>query len=264
MLYSPRWLSRALCLAAGCLLALFGALAPAAAQSPPITVTIDRVGYDLQGHVRHGAWFPAVVTIENQGADARATLAVRTDGNRSIVEQPVDLPGGSRKQITVLLRAHLNQSNVLAQVAVGANRIGADPRRLIVHDPSDAMIGVISDDPGLLAGLRLPGASTTVVNLEPGVFPASDAELANFSALAISSGEPTAEQAALLRRWVVAGGTLLLANGPSSLGLPPELAELAPGTADGAASQVRLTEAITLSARPLSVAPDAEALMLGG
>jgi hypothetical protein len=261
---------------AGCLLVMFGLITPAAAQSPPITITIDRAGYDLQGHVRSGGWFPVLVTVENQGADIQGSLVVRTDGGtRSIVQQPVDLPGGSRKQITVLLRANLSQSTVLAQLVTGAGRAGSDPRRLIVHDTSEALVGVIGGAPGLLAGLRPAGPSVTVVNFEPGLFPSSDAELATFSALAISGGEPTPEQAALLRRWVVAGGTLLIDGGPSSLGLPAALQELAPGTLDASANAAapallsainttRLTTPITLSARPLTVAADAETVLAAG
>jgi hypothetical protein len=275
MLCSPRSFWRALCAMAGCLLVMFGLLTPAAAQSPPITITIDRVGYDLQGHVRSGGWFPVLVTVENQGADIQGTLVIRTDGTRSIVQQPVDLPGGSRKQITVLLRANLSQSTVLAQLVTGASRAGADPRRLIVHDTSEALVGVIGGPPGALAGLRPVGTSVTVVSFEPGLFPSSDAELAMFSVLALSGGELTPEQAAMLRRWVVAGGTLLLDGGPSALGLPEALQELAPGTLDASANAAapallsevnttRLTAPITLSARPLTVAPDAEAVLAAG
>ena len=271
----PQRLCRVLSILSGLIALVFGVIAPVAAQNPTISITIDRIGYNPQGNVRDGAWFPVVVTVENTGADTRGFLELNGSTRDVLVRQPLDLAGGARKQITLLFRADLNQNSMVARFTNAAGSVASTPERLIVHDQTDVLIGVSGGQPATLGGLRVRGPSTIVVNFEADAFPNTDAELANFSALALIGTEPTPEQAAALRRWVVAGGVLLLNGGPSSLGIAATLANDAPGsvdTATNAASSVvltnagttRLTTPVTLAVRPLTVAADATALLSVG
>jgi hypothetical protein len=241
------------------------------AQSNPVEVSIERIGFDAQGNALNGAWVPVVVTGVNTAADIRGSLVIDSGRNAAIVRQPLDLPGGARKQVTLLYRTDLNQSTLTASfVSEQGDVLATDSERYIVHDSGDALVGVFGGPPTALAGFRVRGRTTTVLNLPGDVLPATDAELMNFSVIAIVGEEPTAEQAAALQRWVVTGGTLLIDSGPSSQGTPASLSQLTPAQATGAAPQTAILSGfgttkfltpVTLVVRPL-LEPAADATVL--
>ncbi len=248
---------------------------PTAAQGNPVEVTIERIGFDAQGNALSGAWIPVVVTIANPAADLRGTLEIQASAGAAIVRQPLDLPGGARKQVTLLYRADLNHSNIRAtfRSEQGATLATAS-ERYIVHDSGDVLVGVFGGPATTLAGFRVRGRTTTVLNLPSAGLPGSDAELLNFTVIALVGAEPTAEQAAALQRWVASGGTLLIDSGPSSLGIPASLSQLAPARAAETAPQTvairtfgptNLSAPVTLTARPLlELAADATVLAQDG
>ncbi len=49
-----------------------------AQNANPITITIDQVGFDAQGHVLNGGWYPVISTIENSGADIQVQVVIET------------------------------------------------------------------------------------------------------------------------------------------------------------------------------------------
>lgn len=244
------------------------------AQNAAITVSIERVGFEPQGNALDSAWIPVVVTVENIAADTRGTLMVQANGRSALVQQPLELPGGARKQLTLLYRANLNQT-VLTATFIDQQGLtqGQDDERLIVHDNSNALIGVFGGPPSALAGFRLRDRTTTVLSLAADVLPATDAELANFAVIALIGIDPDATQTAALQRWVAVGGVLLVDGGPSNLGVPAGIAQLAPaqstpGTAQTATlaafGPTRFTKPVALSVRPLNPRPDAEILAQDG
>ena len=202
---------------------------PTFAQNP-ISITIDQAGFDDQGHVLIGAWFPVVVTIENGGGDVQGTLTVETNRARPKAGQTLDLPGGARKQVTLLVRNDGNDSfdvvfsraNAAARVSVGG--------RIIAHQRTDHLIGLVGTQPAALAGFNL--ANTTLVTIDPTTMVINDATLANFKVLVVSNLTPTTEQVAALNRWVMTGGLLIVDSGASSDGIAPEFADLVPATVD--------------------------------
>ncbi len=241
------------------------------AQGNPLEVVIERIGFDAQGNALSGAWVPVVVTLANPGADIRGTLEVQGGASAAIVRQPVDLPGGARKQVTVLYRADLNQSTLRASfISEQGATLNTDNERFIVHDSGDVLVGVFGGPATALAGFRVRGRTTTLLNLPGDMLPASDAELMNFSVIALVGADPGVEQAAALQRWVATGGTLLIDSGPSSLGTPASLAQLAPASAAETAPRpailsgfgaTRFATPVTLTVRPL-LEPAADATVL--
>jgi len=252
-----------------CLLSLLPSSAQA--QGGSVEISIDRIGFDAQGNALSGAWVPVVVTVTNTAADLRGTLQVQSGRSGSIVRQPLDLPGGARKQVTLLYRVDLNQSTLGASFTSEQGALLAnDQERYIVHDSGDVLVGVFGGPPATLAGFRVVGRTTTVLNLPADVLPSSDAELMNFAVIALIGAEPNADQAAALQRWVAAGGTLLIDAGPSSLGIPASMSGLAPARLGEGAPQpailsgfgsTRFTTPVTLTARPL-LDPTADATVL--
>jgi len=81
----PQRLCRVFIICLGLIALVFGVIAPVAAQNPTISITIDRIGYNPQGNVRDGAWFPVVVTVENTGADTRGFLELNGSTRDALV-----------------------------------------------------------------------------------------------------------------------------------------------------------------------------------
>lgn len=218
-----------------------------AQNANPITITIDQVGFDAQGHVLNGGWYPVITTIENSGADLQAQVVVSTGFGQADLLQNVDLPGGSRKQVRLLLRANLNQTVVEVKVLdTQGKQLARNRSNVRVHDSREILVGVFGGPASSLAGASILGRTTTVMPLDPAQLPSTDGELFNFAAIVLQDVQPTAEQAAALERWVATGGTLIVSGGPNSAELPKELGALLPASVSRSNSSAVLT---TLNSR---------------
>ncbi|GAA5527794.1 hypothetical protein [Herpetosiphon gulosus] len=218
-----------------------------AQNADSITITIDQVGFDAQGHVLNGGWYPIITTIENSGADLQAQVVVTTGFGQADLLQNVDLPGGSRKQVRLLMRANLNQTVVEIKVIdAQGKQLARNRSNVRVHDSQEVLVGVFGGPASSLAGASVPGRPTTVMPLDPAQLPSTDGELFNFGAIVLQDVQPTAEQAAALERWVATGGTLIVSGGPNSAELPKELAALLPASLSRSNSSAVLT---TLNSR---------------
>lgn len=218
-----------------------------AQNANPITITIDQVGFDAQGHVLNGGWYPVITTIENSGADLQAQVVVTTGFGQADLLQNVDLPGGSRKQVRLLMRANLNQTVVEIKVIdAQGKQLARNRSNVRVHDSQEVLVGVFGGPASSLAGSSVPGRLTTVMLLDPAQLPTTDGELFNFGAIVLQDVQPTADQAAALERWVATGGTLIVSGGPNSAELPKELAALLPASVSRSNSSAVLT---TLNSR---------------
>ena len=214
-----------------------------AQNANPITITIDQVGFDAQGHVSNGGWYPVITTIENSGADLQAQVVVSTGFGQADLLQNVDLPGGSRKQVRLLMRANLNQTVVEIKVVdAQGKQLARNRSNVRVHDSQEVLVGVFGGPASSLAGASVPGRLTTVMPLDPAQLPSTDGELFNFAAIVLQDVQPTAEQAAALERWVATGGTLIVSGGPNSAELPKELVALLPASVSRSNSSAVLTK----------------------
>ncbi|MCA0351739.1 MAG: DUF4350 domain-containing protein [Chloroflexi bacterium] len=213
-----------------------------AQNADAITITIDQVGFDAQGHVANGGWYPIITTIENSGADLQAQVVVTTGFGQADLLQNVDLPGGSRKQVRLLMRANLNQTVVEIKVVdTQGKQLARNRSNVRVHDSQEILVGVFGGPASSLAGASVPGRLTTVMPLESDQLPSTDGELFNFAAIVLQDVQPTAEQAAALERWVATGGTLIVSGGPNSAELPKELVALLPASVSRSSNSAVLT-----------------------
>lgn len=213
-----------------------------AQNADAITITIDQVGFDAQGHVANGGWYPVITTIENSGADLQAQVVVTTGFGQADVLQNVDLPGGSRKQVRLLMRANLNQTVVEIKVVdAQGKQLARNRSNVRVHDSQEILVGVFGGPASSLAGASVLGRLTTVMPLDPAQLPSTDGELFNFAAIVLQDVQPTAEQAAALERWVATGGTLIVSGGPNSAELPKELVALLPASVSRSSNSAVLT-----------------------
>ena len=213
-----------------------------AQNADAITITIDQVGFDAQGHVANGGWYPVITTIENSGADLQAQVVVTTGFGQADLLQNVDLPGGSRKQVRLLMRANLNQTVVEIKVIdAQGKQLARNRSNVRVHDSQEILVGVFGGPASSLAGASVPGRITTVMPLDPAQLPSTDGELFNFAVIVLQDVQPTADQAAALERWVATGGTLIVSGGPNSAELPKELVALLPASVSRSNSSAVLT-----------------------
>lgn len=214
------------------LLALvLGAVAPAAAQtSQDITLELD-AGYDGLFHT--GSPLPVVVTVSNNGADIQGRIVIQfANQQRSTVVQEVDLPRGSRKRLHLWL-----QGNDFGGDAVQA-RLIVDDRALVIAnervtpiDESVALVAYVGENPpqalpNLRAALNRPA---NTISLMPAELPDLDGLLVALDMIVLGQGELTPAQIAALRRWVIAGGTLLIDGGPD-VRIAENLLDLLPAT----------------------------------
>ena len=237
----------------GMLLLFF--IRPIAAQQPQtITVEVERVGYNGVASLR--GWSPVIVTIENTGADVQGVVQIRPSFVRNTtgrVIQPLDLPGGARKQVSLLYAPTDVGGDIRAEFIVDGTAVAFDRYAVNWQGATTALVGGFATPPATLAGLKLRGGSTQVVaDLTSDQLPSSDAELINFAVIVLGAVEPTAEQVAALRRWVAAGGVLWIDMSPSRVALAETLTELLPVTnAIDPASPSRSVD-ITLSEKDIS------------
>ncbi|KPL88785.1 hypothetical protein [Herpetosiphon geysericola] len=213
-----------------------------AQNATPISISIDQVGFDAQGHVLNNGWYPVITTIENTGADIQAHVVVETGFGQADVRQTIDLPGGARKQVRLLLRANLNQTVVTIKVLdQRGNQLALNRSNVRVHDSQEVLVGVFGGPASSLAGAAVPGRLTTIMLLDPAQLPSNDGELFNFGAIVLQDVQPSAEQAAALERWVATGGTLIVSGGPNTAELPKALTALLPGSSNSSNTSAVLT-----------------------
>ncbi|WP_110513511.1 hypothetical protein [Herpetosiphon llansteffanensis] len=243
-----------------------------AQNATPITISIDQVGFDAQGHVLNNGWYPVITTIENTGADIQAQVVVETGFGQADVRQTVDLPGGARKQVRLLMRANLNQTVVTIKVIdQRGNQLALNRSNVRVHDSAEVLVGVFGGPASSLAGAAIPGRLTTIMPLDPAQLPSNDGELFNFGAIVLQDVQPTVEQAQALERWVATGGTLIVSGGPNVAELPKELAALLPSSSSSSNTSAVLTslnkqtvpQFAQVNLKVNQLAPTAEATIIG-
>ncbi len=215
-------------------------------------------------------WVPIRVTLRNDDAsDAVGRVVIPDDpqgnnnGNGGNNGGPtyhtdyttdVQLPQGSRKAVTLYIRAADAGSGLTVDLQVGGKTVDSKAVSLIQQQGDTLAAGVLSDDTGVrpsfqslkfgdtavaaagLVALAGPSANTTPLDTQPQA-------LDNFDLIVLSdyaSDSLTGPQLDALRAWVHGGGTLLVAGGAhaqKTLGhLPADL--LAATSTGGAATTV--------------------------
>lgn len=233
-------------------------IGPAQAASPvqqaadPLTLDV-RVGFD--SYIQPGTWVPVTVTAGNDGPDMMGELRVQVDAltaGRTFYTYPIELPRGSRKQVTLYPADIVTFNNTVQIDLVSEKRVVASQKvRVQSVEQTALLIGMWSDTPGALVSLgkvkptsgRAAVAALTEIDLPP--------VAEGWSALDVlviydaDTGKLSPEQRAALRGWVKAGGRLIVTGGASFQRTLSGLSELIPLEATGT---------MTVSIEPLSTA----------
>lgn len=213
------------------MLALLGAMLfpfRAGAQTPGVVMNASAL-YD--GSSKYGEWLPVLVDLENSGADVsgQAEVLVSGSGQETTYAQHVELPRGSRKQVTIyVVPNNFTRRLVVTFVPDGGGDPLASEQVEVRPVPNIRyMIGVISaGGEGLepLAGANFRGtrgqqAETMLLTLDLTTLPDRPEALRTLDLLVIAGVDTTPltpRQRAALEQYVAQGGVLALGGGPDA------------------------------------------------
>ena len=190
----------------------------------PITLDV-RVGFG--GYVERDEWTPITVTVANDGEDITAELQVEAEGlvgRRATYTRTLELPRGSRKQVTLYVN-DLSGFDPAIQVDLRQrNRTIAGEQVSVQYVRRDTLlIGVWSDTPGIPAfgslGLLEPSSGeVAVATLTADDLPPQGMGWRALDVLIVSnvdSGKLSPDQREALEEWVLQGGRLIIVGGLS-------------------------------------------------
>ncbi len=190
----------------------------------------------LQGHVRAGAWFAIAVDLENAGPTVTGELQITGGANsQTVFSTPVELATGSRKEYLLYALPPTFGGNLTVQLVDGERLLGKAQVAIALHDQSQLVVGVVSDDPAKVVGQLdlLPGQNglqPVIVPLQPGDLPERPQAWAPLDRLVwqdVDAASLTPGQIAALQTWVAGGGRLVIVGGTSGAdvltGFPDDL-----------------------------------------
>lgn len=190
----------------------------------------------LQGHVRAGSWFAIAVDLENAGPTVTGELQIAggTD-SQTRFSTPVELATGSRKEYLLYALPPTFGGNLTVQLVDGDRVLGKAQVAIALHDQSQLVVGVVSDDPAKLVGELdlLPGQNglqPVIVPLQPGDLPERPQAWAPLDRLVwqdVDAASLAPGQIAALQTWVAGGGRLVIVGGTAGAdvltGFPDDL-----------------------------------------
>ncbi len=191
--------------------------APPGQSGSPLTLDI-RVGFD--GYVQPDTYFPITVTAANDGDDISGELRVEVETERTEYVRPLELPRGSRKEVTFYAAGLTGFESEVQVDLVERGRVLARERvKVQLVRASTLLIGIWSSTPQSLVslGLVVPSSGETAVALltADDLPPVGEGWRA-LDVLAVSdvdTGQLTPEQRAAMRDWVLQGGRLIIVGG---------------------------------------------------
>jgi hypothetical protein len=198
------------------------ALSSAAAEGLTMSARIM-----LQGHARAGSWAAIEVDLKNDGPAITGEL--RMDGgdqSNARYAMAVSLPTGSHQTYVLHAQPPAFARAVKVELVAGDQVIDSVSVAYLVHDATQLVIGVLAERPGpLVAQIRLPssptGAVPAIVTMTLADLPARAEGWAVLDRLVwqdVDSNQLSAEQLDALRRWLAAGGRLVIVGGSAGIG----------------------------------------------
>ncbi len=186
-------------------------------------------------YFRMGAWVPLFISLHNDGPDFDGTLSTSNPAGLvwqdtfSVVpalsyQQPVAVPHGSQKEITLYLPVTTQASavNVAVQLLDSHGKV-IQSQSILLHQlfPGSVLAGLLTDQLNgfdALKNVTLPGSSGSmlVVSLNAQNMPSMEAVLDNFNIIVLDSfhsNSLTREQLHALYLWVQRGGSLIEVGG---------------------------------------------------
>ncbi len=188
-------------------------------------------------YFRIGSWVPLYIILHNNGSDFNGMLTTSNPEGlvwqdtysmvpSSIYQQPVTVPHGTQKRVTLYLPITTQSSTVSISVQL-LDSYGkmVQSQSVLLHQlfPGNAFVGLLSDQMNGFDALRnvvLPNSSDSmqVEYLNAQTMPSMEAVLANFNLIILvsfHSSSLTPEQLRALYLWVQQGGSLIEVGGPN-------------------------------------------------
>ena len=181
----------------------------------------------LQGHARAGSWAAIEVALQNDGPSIQGEL--RLDGGAQSTARyamAVDLPTGSRKTYVLHAQPPGFGRNVSVDLVAGNETIDRVSVAYLVHDATQLVVGVLAERPaGLVSQITLPvspaGAAAAIVPLTIADLPERVEGWTTLDRLVwqdVDSNQLSGPQLDALRRWIAAGGRLVIVGGSAGIG----------------------------------------------
>jgi hypothetical protein len=208
----------------GMALVALGPFALSGAAAGELTMTARIL---LQGHARTGAWAAIEVGFQNDGPPVRGELRMNggSQGNARYAMEVV-LPTGSRQTYILHAQPPAFGRNVDVTLVENEQVLQTITVAYLVHDASQLVVGVIAERPQALIGqIDLPanafGAAPAIVPLSPSDLPTRAEGWGVIDRLVwqdIDTNQLSAEQLDALKRWIAAGGRLVIVGGSAGIG----------------------------------------------
>ena len=181
----------------------------------------------LQGHARAGSWAAIEVDLQNDGPPIQGEL--RMDGgaqSNARYAMAVDLPTGSHQTYVLHAQPPAFGRNVKVDLVANEQVVDSVTVAYLVHDPNQLVVGVLAERPaGIVAGLHLPanpfGVAPALVPLTVGDLPERAEGWGVLDRLVwqdVDSNQLSVDQLDALRRWLAAGGRLVIVGGSAGIG----------------------------------------------
>jgi hypothetical protein len=181
----------------------------------------------LQGHARSGSWAAIEVDLKNDGPPIRGEL--RMDGGSQGTARyamEVVLPTGSHQTYILHAQPPAFGRNVDINLVENEQVLQKITVAYLVHEASQLLVGVIAERPQSLIGqIDLPpnpfGAAPAVVPLSTADLPPRAEGWGVIDRLVwqdIDTNQLSSEQLEALKRWIAAGGRLIIVGGSAGIG----------------------------------------------
>jgi hypothetical protein len=181
----------------------------------------------LQGHARAGSWAAIEIDLRNDGPSIDGELQM-DGGSQSNVRyaMAVNLPTGSHQTYILHAQPPGFGRNVTVDLVANGQKLDRVGVAYLIHDSTQLVVGVLAERPApIVAGINLPasqfGAAPAVVPLTIADLPDRAEGWAVLDRLVwqdVDSNQLSAGQLDSLRRWIAAGGRLVIAGGTAGIG----------------------------------------------
>lgn len=203
------------------------------------------VGFD--SFFRPGFWTPVRVELVNNGESLLGRLVIRPETSGIVVgnafSTAIDLPSGAQKSATINIQARSFPDDIRIELIDDAGNVRAT-REASLFDvqPYDQLVAVVSGPNSTvpnLAGLHIGGSKAEQVLWVAHEIPADAQSLLALDIMLlidVDSENLSAGQQLALRRWLLSGGHLIVAGGPSAQRSTRGLIDILPMRPEGSRS----------------------------
>jgi hypothetical protein len=215
--------TRAIALFAAALVAL-GPLALAGSAAGTLTMNARIL---LQGHARTGSWAAVEVSLQNDGPaiDGELRMDGGTQANARFA-MAVKLPTGARQTYVLHAQPPAFGRNVKVDLVANDQVVDSVTVAYLMHDATQLVVGVLAERPqALVSQINLPpnpfGSQPAIVPLTIADLPTRAEGWSVLDRLVwqdVDSNQLTLEQLEALKRWLAAGGRLVIVGGSAGIG----------------------------------------------